>query len=92
MDRCANSGRCVGHENRESLLMRSTPICKSQSCYLALAFLVLGCSEDSPLVHRSSDGAPITLDEFSAGDYVDVKGFPLDGDSLKNCQMAQTAP
>jgi len=38
------------------------------------------------------DGAPITLDDFSAGDYVDVKGFPLDGDSLNICQMAQAAP
>jgi hypothetical protein len=38
------------------------------------------------------DGTPLTLDGFIAGDYVYVKGFPLEGDTLKVCQMALTTP
>ena len=33
------------------------------------------------------DGETLTLSDFSAGDVVAVKGFPLEGDSLKICQM-----
>lgn len=32
-------------------------------------------------------GQPITLDDFSVGDMVAVKGFPLDTDALQICEM-----
>lgn len=38
------------------------------------------------------DGLPLSLDEFSAGDFVDVKGFPLESDTLKVCQLVQAMP
>ncbi len=37
-------------------------------------------------------GQPLALGDFSAGDYVAVKGFPLDGDSLYICLMEKTEP
>ncbi len=36
------------------------------------------------------DGSPLTLADFSIGDYVAVKGFPVVGDTLKICQMERT--
>jgi hypothetical protein len=35
------------------------------------------------------DGEPLVLDDFSAGDMVAVKGFPMEGDTLKVSQMAK---
>lgn len=34
-------------------------------------------------------GEPLTLADFIAGDYVEVKGFPTTGDTLKICQMSK---
>lgn len=38
------------------------------------------------------DGDPILLCDFSAGDYVTVKGFPQEGDALFICSMIKTIP
>ncbi|PWB72548.1 hypothetical protein C3F09_06500 [candidate division GN15 bacterium] len=38
------------------------------------------------------DGETLTLADFAVGDYVAVKGFPLEGDTLKICQMTKTTP
>lgn len=35
------------------------------------------------------DGEPLALEDFSVGELVAVKGFPLTGDSLKICQMTK---
>lgn len=38
------------------------------------------------------DGEPLTLADFAAGEFVAVKGFPLEGDTLKICRMAKVNP
>jgi len=38
------------------------------------------------------DGETLTLADFGAGEFVAVKGFPLEGDTLKICQMTKTTP
>lgn len=38
------------------------------------------------------DGEPLTLADFSTGEFVAVKGFPLEGDTLKICQMTIVNP
>jgi len=38
------------------------------------------------------DGETLTLADFIVGDYVAVKGFPLEGDTLKICEMAKINP
>jgi hypothetical protein len=38
------------------------------------------------------DGQPLTLADFAAGDFVAVKGFPLEADSLFICLMEKTEP
>lgn len=37
-------------------------------------------------------GEPLTLADFVVGELVSVKGFPLEGDSLKICQMTKVNP
>lgn len=38
------------------------------------------------------DGEALTLADFAAGEYVRVKGLPLEGDELKICQMVKVEP
>jgi len=38
------------------------------------------------------DGEPLTLADFAAGELVAVKGFPLEGDTLKICQVTKVNP
>jgi len=38
------------------------------------------------------DGEVLTLADFATGEYVAVKGFPLEGDTLRICQMTKTTP
>jgi len=38
------------------------------------------------------DGQPLTLADFAAGDFVAVKGFPLEADTLYICLMQKTEP
>ena len=38
------------------------------------------------------DGEALTLADFIVGDYVAVKGFPLEGDTLKVCEMTKINP
>ncbi len=36
-----------------------------------------------------SDGTTLLLEDFAAGDFVTVKGFPLEGDTLKVCALTK---
>jgi hypothetical protein len=38
------------------------------------------------------DGEELTLADFGVGDYVAVKGFPIDDQTLKVCEMVKTLP
>jgi len=38
------------------------------------------------------DGEELTLADFAVGDYVAVKGFPIDDQTLKICEMVKTLP
>jgi hypothetical protein len=38
------------------------------------------------------DGNPVTLCDFAVGDYVTIKSFPLEGDSLYICRILATEP
>jgi hypothetical protein len=38
------------------------------------------------------DGEVLTLADFAVGEFVAVKGFPLEGDTLKICQMTKVNP
>jgi len=38
------------------------------------------------------DGEELTLADFAVGDYVAVKGFPVDDQTLKICEMVKTLP
>jgi hypothetical protein len=38
------------------------------------------------------DGEELTLADFAVGDYVAVKGFPVDDQTLKICEMVKILP
>jgi len=38
------------------------------------------------------DGEALTLGDFAAGDYVAIRGLPLEGDEFKICRMEKTEP
>jgi len=54
-----------------------------------LSWIGLVCMNSSLI---GLDGEPLTLADFIVGDFVAVKGFPLEGDTLKICQMTKITP